>query len=242
MSHSCYTRTVTVNGNTITLKYIKTAASNIKVLSFSRKYGTETLKTLSAANEYGINASWFANGTDNHISNLAYQNGVRQGYFLDDDDVPVVNGVVTDGFTNSVGKSLIYSTGGKVYLAPNVPLANTMCSSTTWAQGGIGLYLEYADGYDRFADEGDGQFTGDRAARSAMVVDKATDQVYLVATADSVSVKNFRAAIIQNFSIEEDSLWRGILLDGGGSTQLRGSNVQISSARAVPQMVALINP
>ena len=241
-SHSCYSKTVTVSGTTIHLKYIKTSASNIKILSFSRKYGTETKKTVSASGEYGINGSWFAINTDNHISNLAYQNGVRQGYFLDDDEVPIVGDVRTDGFTNSIGKSLMHSTGGRVYCAPNVPEVNTLCTLSTWAQGGIGLYLDDPDGYELFETEGEGLYASGSAKRSAMVADKDNDQVYLVATPDEVTVEKFREAIIKNFSIKEGSHWLGILLDGGDSTQLRGSSVRINSDRPIPQMIALIDP
>lgn len=58
-----------------------------------------------------------------------------------------------------------------------------------------------------------------------------------------MTVQNFRLAIMDNFSISEGDpdIWKGILLDGGGSTQLRGSDIQVSSSRKVPQMIALAN-
>ena len=51
-NHTCDTLSYVIDGKTIRLSFIKTTVSNIKVLSFSRKYGKETLKTVSGSGEY----------------------------------------------------------------------------------------------------------------------------------------------------------------------------------------------
>lgn len=244
MSHSCYSEFISLSSGTVQLKYIKTAASNIKILSFSRKYQKKTLKTVSASGEYGMNGSWFAISSDNHIMNLAYQNGVRQGYFINDSEVTPVNGVMPDGFTNSVGSSLIYCKNGQVNYSSNVTSSSSsLVTGSTWAQGGIGLYLCNVNGYNKFVQEDSTYATG-TAARSALVANTNTNMVYLITTPTEVTVKNFRLAIMDNFAISEGAqdIWKGILLDGGGSTQLLGSDVQVSSSRSIPQMIALVEP
>lgn len=243
--HFCHTATHNVNGTNVTLNYISTPASNIKVLSFSKKYGTNTKKTVKQSGEYGMNASWFAMNTDNHIMNLAYHNGVRQGFFRNDSDVPVVNGITTDGFTNSVGKSIIYYRNGNALFATNVSdSTHNKVVGSTWVQGGIGLYLGHSDWYEKFCIDGENNYATDTAARSALVINTVTSTAYLVTTSNSVTVEKFRAAIMANFLIEEgnsNNYWRAILLDGGQSTQLIGENLEVTSSRPIPQMLALID-
>lgn len=244
-NHIASTNTYTVSKGSVTLKDISTPASNIKILSFSRKYNQRTKKTIAAANEYGINGSFFAMSTDSHISNLAWQNGVRQGYFLNDSEVPEVNGVRTDGFTNSVGKSIIYFKNNQVHFSTSVTSSGeSWLAGSTWIQGGIGLFLGYQDWESMFKKDGEGQYVNDSAKRSAMVINTVTNRVYLIACTSNVMTKYFREAIMQRFQIQEGDTnhkWRGIMLDGGGSTQLLGSGISVSSERPIPQMVALIN-
>ena len=244
MSHTCYSETISLTSGNVKLKYIKTPASNIKILSFSRESGSDdTRKTISASGWYGMNGSWFDIGGDGHIMNLAYDDGVRQGAICSDASVPTVNGVKVDGFTNSVGKTLIYYRQGQVMCASNVSSPDYRCTDSSWAQGGIGLYLCNMNGYQMFVNEGGGLYSGDVTSRSALVVNTHTNTAYLITTSTAVTVQNFRLAIMDNFSISEGDpdIWKGILLDGGGSTQLRGSDIQVSSSRKVPQMIALAN-
>ena len=181
--------------------------------------------------------------------NLAYQNGIRQGYFLNDDDVPEVtkdSGTKVDGFLNSVGKSIIYYRNGAVNFSTNVTSRyDNKVVGSTWVQGGAGLFFGYSDWADMFKAEGTVYpVTGEVAPRSAMVINTVTNRVYLVTTSNSVTIKDFRKAMMQNFGITEgdtNSYWRGMLLDGGGSTQLVGSTVESLSNRPVPQMIALVN-
>lgn len=95
----------------------------------------------------------------------------------------------------------------------------------------------------RSNNDGEGQYSRGVAYRSALVVNINTNTAYLITAWNEVTVKNFRLAIMDNFSISEGDpdIWKGILLDGGGSTQLYGSDVHVSSERKIPQMIALAN-
>ena len=244
MSHTCYSETISLSSGNVKLKYIKTPASNIKILSFSREnQKNDTRKTVTNSGWYGMNGSWFAINDDGHIMNLAYNNGVRQGAILSDADVPLSNDGKVDGFINSVGKSLIYYRHGQVMCDSGVSAADYRCTDSNWAQGGIGLYLCNTNGYQKFINDGEGQYSRGVAYRSALVVNINTNTAYLITAWNEVTVKNFRLAIMDNFSISEGDpdIWKGILLDGGGSTQLYGSDVHVSSERKIPQMIALAN-
>lgn len=253
--HLCTDDYYAIGGKSVRLVDISTAASNIKVLSFSRKSGTKARKTIVDSGEYGLNASWFKNNqkvsdsnssADYHIMNLAYQNGVRQGYFINDNDVPAVNGTVTDGFSNSVGHSIIYYRNGKALFATNVTShTDSKVTGSTWVQGGAGLFLGNTNWKAMITSEDAGQYLSDAdTRRSALAISTLTNRAYLIVCPDNVSVEDFRAAIMKRFQITEgttDHAWRAILLDGGGSTQLIGDGANVTSTRPVPQILALIN-
>lgn len=244
-NHVCAQNTYTINGTTVTLYEISTRSSNIKVMSFSQRYHqTGMVKTLSASGEYGINASWFDNGNggDNHIMNLAYQNGVRQGCILNDADVHEVHGVLPDGFTNSVGKSAIFRANGVLGFNSNIKSSSsTLVKNSTWLQGGINMFLGESEGESKFNSEGASTFYYD-AYRSGMVADLANDRVYLFAVAQGIAPEIFRAVIMKRLSIQEGNTthkYRGIMLDGGGSTQMAGETISIRSTREIPQIIGL---
>lgn len=244
-SHTCAQNTYTISGKSVTLYEICTRSSNIKVSSFSRRYHqTGTVKTLSASGEYGINASWFDNssGGDHHIMNLAYQNGVRQGCILNDADVHEVHGVLPDGFTNSVGKSAIYRANGSLGFSSNiVNSSSSLVSNSTWLQGGINLFLGDSSWSTKFNNESESSYNSP-ARRSAMVADLANDRVYLFVVDQAVSPATLRAAIMKRLSIQDGNTthkYRGIMLDGGGSTQMVGATINIPPTREVPQIVGL---
>lgn len=72
MSHTCYSETISQANGNVKLKYIKTSASNLKILSFSRETNEDdTRRTVSASGWYGMNGSWFDMNGDGHIMNLA---------------------------------------------------------------------------------------------------------------------------------------------------------------------------
>lgn len=244
-SHTCAQNTYTISGKSVTLYEISTRSSNIKVMSFARKTGQNKLvKTLSASGEYGINASWFDINGDKHIMNLAYQNGVRQGSILNDADVHEINGVLPDGFTNSVGKSAIYRANGSLGFSSNiVNSSSSLVSNSTWLQGGINLFLGESEGEAKLKSEREGLYGGD-ARRSAMVADLANDKVYLFAVTQGITPETLRAVIMKRLSIQEGNTthkYRGIMLDGGGSTQMAGAaiNIRSSENRPIPQIVGL---
>lgn len=245
--HTCAQNTYTISGKSVTLYEICTRSSNIKVSSFARRYHqTGTVKTLSASGEYGINASWFDNssGGDHHIMNLAYQNGVRQGCILNDAEIHEIHRVLPDGFTNSVGKSAIYRANGSLGFSSNiVNSSSSLVSNSTWLQGGINLFLGESEGETKLKSEREGLYGGD-ARRSAMVADLANDKVYLFAVTQGITPETLRAVIMKRLSIQEGNTahkYRGIMLDGGGSTQMAGAaiNIRSSENRPIPQIVGL---
>lgn len=248
-NHTCTTVNYIIDGKPVSLSFIKTAAGNIKIMSFSRKQGRKTKKAVGPSGEYGINASWFANGGDNHIMNVAFQDGVRQGYFLDEKEVPASGGVQLDGYANSVGGSAICYKNGAVSCETDVTSSdNDSVAGSTWVQGGLGLYLGHADWRDLFVSEGNGAiYISGAAHRSALVVKTDTNMAYLMASHDDLTVAQFRTAIMRTFVITDgggnpdNPYVRGILLDGGGSTQLVGSAVSLPSTRPIPQIVALVD-
>ncbi len=242
-NHVCAKNTYTINGKTVTLYEISTRSSNIKVMSFARKHNqAKMVKTLPESGEYGINASWFAIDGDKHIMNLAYQNGERQGSILDDSKVQVVEGVITDGFTNSVGKSAIFRANGVLGFSSNiVNSSSSLVSNSTWLQGGINLFLGDSDWSTKFNNEGGSAYLSP-AKRSAMVADLMNDKVYLFAVTQNISPSTFRTAIMKRLSIQEGNTaykYFGIMLDGGGSTQMAGDTISILSTRPIPQIVGL---
>ena len=212
-------------------------------MSFARKHNqAKMVKTLPESGEYGINASWFAIDGDKHIMNLAYQNGERQGSILDDSKVQVVEGVITDGFTNSVGKSAIFRANGVLGFSSNiVNSSSSLVSNSTWLQGGINLFLGDSDWSTKFNNEGGSAYLSP-AKRSAMVADLMNDKVYLFAVTQNISPSTFRTAIMKRLSIQEGNTaykYFGIMLDGGGSTQMAGETISIRSTRPIPQIVGL---
>ena len=77
-----------------------------------------------------------------------------------------------------------------------------------------------------------------------MVIDKANNKVYLIATTNSVTVSTFRAAIMSYLGLVDQTLysnWKAILLDGGRSTQIFGRtfSVQPTLSRTVPQIISV---
>ena len=242
-SHTCAQNTYTISGKSVTLYEISTRSSNIKVMSFARKHNqAKMVKTLPESGEYGINASWFAIDGYKHIMNLAYQNGERQGSILDDSKVQVVEGVITDGFTNSVGKSAIFRANGVLGFSSNiVNSSSSLVSNSTWLQGGINLFLGDSDWSTKFNNEGGSAYLSP-AKRSAMVADLMNDKVYLFAVTQNISPSTFRTAIMKRLSIQEGNTaykYFGIMLDGGGSTQMAGDTISILSTRPIPQIVGL---
>lgn len=201
------------------------------------------VKTLSASGEYGINASWFDINGDKHIMNLAYQNGERQGSILDDSKVQVVEGVITDGFTNSVGKSAIFRANGVLGFSSNiVNSSSSLVSNSTWLQGGINLFLGESGGETKLDIEREGLYGGD-ARLSAMVADLTNDKVYLFAVTQGIPPATLRAVIMKRLSIQEGNTthrYCGIMLDGG-STQMVGATITLRSSinRPIPQIVGL---
>jgi hypothetical protein len=98
--------------------------------------------------------------------------------------------------------------------ASNVSSPDYRCTDSSWAQGGIGLYLCNTNGYQKFVNEGGVLYSSDITSRSALVVNINTNAAYPITTSTAVTVQNFRLAIMDNFAISEGDpdIWKGILL------------------------------
>lgn len=232
-NHTCQTYGDTQYG--IDVYTIKTTADNIKIESFYRR-GEGVVSKLITEGLYGMNGSYF-NTSTSALCNIAYQDGVPQGS----------SNASNDGCINSVGKSLIYYKNSKLYYAANVEDdSDSRVPKVTgsWAQGGIGLYLGYSAWEEMFIADGDGEFSDDSNARTALVVNLQTNEVYLFACTIDVSVAYFRERIMDVIGISDNdssTYWRGILLDGGRSLQIRGKNYYKASVvvRSVPQVIVV---
>lgn len=158
------------------------------------------------------------------------------------------------GRESTVGNGAIAWNGNTWTLSnyTNAPSYSSIGFSTqanTWAQGGFHLWLGYTDWRTQFMAQPDAStFINGSAYRTAMIANTTTKNVYLIVTLQSVTISAFRSAIQSYLNISDgsqlNSTYNGILLDGGGSSQLRakdssGNVVNISQSRPLAQIVVL---
>ena len=225
----------------VTLHIIRAEAEDIEIVSLM-----EDRKSLANSGYYGINGGFFDMGGTYNMYNIAVQNGTYVGPYID----PVAN-----GFGNSVGKGVIYWDGSDLNFAFSVTYANELVGyyedPNVWMQGGIALWLGSNQWEQNVRNQGVGaaQYLSGSAQRTGMVANMSTGQVHLIVAPASVTVSAFRAAIQAYLGITDGSqantTYQALLLDGGGSTQMRalnqnGSTVNVtSSSRALSQIVRL---
>jgi len=108
-------------------------------------------------------------------------------------------------------------------------------SSGTWAQGGISLSLGNSGWASIFTAEYSGlPVTSKSTGRSAMIADVTSNLVYLIVTNTTDNTVTMLRSGIQSFlGISDGSSnhprCKGILLDGGGSSQLKAKDMFNSS-------------
>lgn len=237
-------RTGTYNG--ILLHMLRTHASNITLKNLRCE------KTLKESGYYGCNGGFFnfPNSATNpkRVISLAKVNG------------GVVGPNSNDGNQNNyTGGGVILWNGNSLVCLFSRPDddASTMPNTSaygTWAQGGISFWLGYKDFYNAAINEvgykPDQMVERSTAKRTAMIADLDTDNVYLIATENECDYIDFRAAIQSAFDITDgnstNSRYKGIMLDGGGSTQFRanrsnGADVTIVQSRKLAEVIVLRN-
>ena len=217
---------------------LKTKANNIKLVNFVRETGAP--KTIRSSSYYGMNGSFFYHKGDNHIMNIAYQDGKPVG----------ISANSKDGETNSVGTSVLYWDGRTASGLSGISTASSSAipkATGTWAQGGIGLYLCDANWKAKYDAELTPYDVNDEEYRAGMIVNNQTNYVYLfVSTALAVTVVDFRAAMMGYLGLIDGGSNRGfraIMVDGGRSAQLwnKTLNAYPLGGREVAQIIALRN-
>ncbi|HBV67152.1 MAG TPA: hypothetical protein DEF04_02440 [Clostridiales bacterium] len=239
-NHTCISFTDSAGRD---FKIIKTKASNIKLVNLG------TPQKIRDTSYYGMNASFFNTTPVNgkyKILNIAYQDGVNVGSGVDSED----------GRRNSVGTALIYWNGTSLLYADNVVFDSSSYvpkTSGSWAQGGIGLFLCNTLWETFYKDQLTSQQISDLdggSARTGVLINTNTKDVYLIMSRIlTTTVFDLRRAMMEYAGLSEggsSGYWKGILLDGGRSAQLRGETIDYTVlsplvARGVPQIIALKN-
>ena len=206
-----YINQTTANG--IELHILKTDASNIMFRNFKKK------QSLVDSIFFGVNGGFF--GGD--AINIAKCDGVNYGR--------------TDN--DNLGGGIITWDGSSLHCYNNSSMRNveTVLSTNekgTWAQV-YSMFLGASDARERSLaevnDNDRGYLTDPADGKTALVADMSTDTVYLIAARDendenTITFTDFRRAIQYYLNIPEGSTpssrYKGLMLDGGGSTQLRG--------------------
>lgn len=232
--------------NGLTLHMIRTDASNITLKNL------RCSKNLKQSGYYGVNGGFF---------NVASApKNPRRVISLAKVDGDVVGPNANDGNSNNWnGGGIIVWNGKKLsalFNKPNTDAANISGTSKvgTWAQGGISLWLGYTD-YSSAVATGNGGTRPEQSldtsssARTAMVADMDRNYVYLIVTENNCNYENLRTAIQGYFSITDGSAvntrYAGLMLDGGGSSQLRitrstATDVEISGdGRGLAEVIVL---
>lgn len=226
-----YTFSSLTASNGITLKVIKTNPGNIKPVSIS------PLAAVTSGSVYGVNAG-FANNS-NYTE--CYSIGVYN-------DVPVRG---TKGNHNTGWFNEYYTRGTLVYDAylgylsvkviDNASQAGFVRPDMYWAIGGISLGLQNTNWSSQMTTEHVDGIGGvsSSAARTAIVYD-GSNNVHLVITESKTTITKFRAAILEKIANVRD----GVLLDGGGSTEMLCSEYKFVGTdpnRKLGFMIGLIN-
>lgn len=212
-----YTRKSYTASNGIKLDVIKTDASNIMLVDLAGK------KNLAESGYTGVNGGFFSYASGNILS-LAK----CDGKVLCDSNNWLGAAAI---YWNS--KALNYINGDRQLTASDIPGTSR---TGTWAQGGYYMWLGADDALDRAMDDvgqdDGGYLTGTATGRTALVADIIHQDVYLIVTNNSNRFITFCRAIEEYLDITPGSVpsgqFHGVMLDGGGSSQLCDKGVFIA--------------
>ena len=230
-----------------------TPSTNIKLRTLDQQ------QNLINSPYYGINGGWFNLGEEGELGrallNVTYCDGQPVGS-------ATYGKPPRDGTAQTVGDAVIFCYGYNAQLSEekvndrdgeSARDIEGITHASSWAQGGIALSLGKQNWYNRR------DVDPNRVANgwSAMVADCTTSTVYLIAVRDpgnknTITQQNIRDAITEYFGIAEgstvNSRYKGILLDGGDSTQMKfrnnyGNDTKLSGPyRALCGIITLRNP
>ena len=206
-----------------------TPSTNIKLCTLDQQ------KSLMESSYYGINGGWFNLGEPGEIGrgllNVTYCDGAPVGSAS-------YGTPPRDGTAQTVGDAVIFCYGYNARLSEEEVDIDDGTSAlditgithvSSWAQGGIALSL----GKQNWSNRKNVSPNQVANGWSAMVADCTTSTVHLIAVRDpsnkkTITQQNIRDAITEYFGITEgstvNSRYKGILLDGGDSTQMRFRN------------------
>ena len=229
---------VTFNGRTFFVMKVK--ARDIELCNFGY-HGSTDLKTLTEAGIIGMNGCFFGKASNGKTTlyNIAYQGGKPIGSLSDD----------TDAKRNQTGKGLIYWDGTSLrfndYVA-DVTSLKIPTASNSWMQGGINLYFGYNNWETMMEPTMEDVEWNDlrgRAYRTAMVAHISKNDLYLFACPKTqITFSELRKDIFSYFGITEStsSAYKGIALDGGISTQIRGYSESGVNGAETPFLVRAV--
>ena len=221
--------------------------SDINVFTGRTVDNNGNAKSVNQTGKTGINGAFFVRTPDpinhptqykNMVLNIAYYHGKCLNTGVNPDDA----------HTNDQGHGVVGWDGTFARYHEDITDAdelNFVTKSNSWAQGGVALWLGTKYWKDKFIDQIGESLLKSSALRTAMICDLGTsNNVYLIITASATTVEKFRAAIEDLFDINDDSGlasedFQGIMLDGGGSTQMSCANFEYTSTRPIPEIVAL---
>ncbi|KAF5053971.1 hypothetical protein [Oscillibacter sp.] len=227
-----YTRRSYTASNGINLQIIKTAASNIKLIDLGGN------KNLKQSGYTGVNGGFFSWNSGNILS------------------LAKCDGQVLCNSNNWLGaaaiywnsKALNYINGERQLTASEIP--GTL-RSNTWAQGGYYMWLGANDAFNRAMNEVNqddgGYLTQTANGRTALVADIIHQNVYLIVTNSNNTFTTFCRAIEEYLGITPGSVpsgqFHGVMLDGGGSSQLceKGTFIASGDQRMLHEAIVLRN-
>lgn len=221
--------------NGLKLHVIKTAVTNIKLLTLNEK------QNLAESSYYGINGGYFDMGHNNMLS-FAMSDGEILCWSNNDIGFGMLS-------WDTIASRLEFGTTG-------AELTAYLGNYGAWGQGGHRLILGYNNWRkDMIAvNELTAKAIDEKKnGRTALVVDIIDNQAYLIVARDAndsntIDVTKFRTALNEYFSLTEGSTesprYKGIMLDGSYSSQLKAKDgnttVNIKGARRpLCQIVAL---
>lgn len=219
-----YTYGKVTGSNGVVLHYIKTSPRNITLKAVNAN--------VTAGTDFGVNGGFFYNSD---VLSIAVNN-----------DLPIkgVAGGYGSGWFNAKYDrgTLVWDNASSVYSVQVVGSANDIIVSDRndyWAQGGISMSLQNDAGW---AAQADAEVMPNRtgAAMRTGLVYGSGGNIWMVVTQTACSASAFRTAIKEK--VGSGTLVDGIFLDGGGSSQMKCTEVSLTGdGRLVRQVFALTN-